>query len=59
MQAVSDKQGHFAGLSIDKIANDIKNKSKTILADHCKTFDNNDFDGFTPIFDIIEEIRQL
>ena len=59
VQAVSDKQGHFAGLSIDKIANDIKNKSKTILADHCKTFDNNDFDGFTPIFDIIEEIRQL
>ena len=59
VQAVSDKQGHFAGLSIDKIANDIKNKSKTILADHCKTFDNNDFDGFTPIFDTIEEIRQL
>ena len=59
VQAVSDKQGHFAGLSIDKIANDIKNKSKTILADQCKTFDNNDFDGFTPIFDIIEEIRQL
>lgn len=59
VQAVSDKQGHFAGLSIDKIANDIKNKSKTILADRCKTFDNNDFEGFKPIFDIIKAIIQL
>lgn len=59
VQAVSDKQGHFAGLSIDKIANDIKNKSKTILADRCETFDNNDFEGFKPIFDIIKAIIQL
>lgn len=59
MQVVSDKQGHFAGLSIDKIANDIKNKSKTILADRCKTFDNNDFEGFKPIFDIIKAIIEL
>ena len=59
VQAVSDKQGHFAGLSIDKIANDIKNKSKTILADRSKDFSNNDFDGFKPIFDMVEAIRQL
>lgn len=59
VQAVSDKQGHFEGLSIDKIASDIKNKSKTILADRCNTFENNDFSGFKPIFDIVEEIRQL
>ena len=59
VQAVSDKQGHFAGLSIDKIADDIKNKSKTLLANSCKSFADNDFEGFKPIFDIIEEIRQL
>ena len=59
IKAVSDKQGHFSGLSIDKIANDIKNKSKTLLADICKTFENSDFEGFKPIFDIIEEIRHL
>lgn len=58
-QAVSDKKGHFAGLSIDKIADDIKNKSKTLLANSCKSFADNDFEGFKPIFDIIEEIRQL
>lgn len=57
--ALLDKLGHFENLSIDKIANDIKNRSKTILADRCKTFDNKKFDGFKPIFDIIEEIRQL
>lgn len=57
--ALLDKLGHFENLSIDKIANDIKNRSKTILADRCKTFNNDDFSGFKPIFDIIEEIRQL
>lgn len=57
--ALLDKLGHFENLSIDKIANDIKNRSKTILADRCNTFDNKNFDGFKPIFDIIEEIRQL
>lgn len=57
--AVSDKKGHFAGLSIDKIADDIKNKSKTLLANSCKSFADNDFEGFKPIFDIIEEIRRL
>ena len=58
-QAVEEKKGHFDGLSIDKIAEDIKNKSKTILADNCKGFSGSDFDGFKPIFDIIQEIDKL
>ena len=58
-QAVSDKQGHFAGLSIDKIADDIKNKSKMLLANSCKSFADNDFKGFKSMFNIVEEIRQL
>lgn len=59
VQAIAHKQGHFAGLSIDKIAEDIKNKSKILLADRCKSFEKKDFDGFKPVFDMIEEIRQL
>ena len=58
-QAVSEKQGHFAGLSIDKIADDIKNKSKILLANSCTSFDNDEFEGFKSIFNIVEEIRQL
>ena len=58
-QAMTEKEGHFAGLSIDRIADDLKNKAKTILADKAKSFEMLDFDGFRPIFDLIEEIRKL
>ena len=59
-QAVEEKKGHFDGLSIDKIAEDIKGKSKTILAERAKSFkDAKDFEGFKPIFDIIREINKL
>jgi len=56
-QAVGDKHGYYDGLSIDRVAEDIKNKSKNILAENCKSFADEDFEGFAPIFDIIEEIR--
>lgn len=55
--AVSEKHGHYSGLSIDKVADDIKNKSKTILAANCKSFKDEDFDNFSAIFDLIDEIR--
>lgn len=58
-KAVEEKKGHFEGLSIDKIADDIKNKSKTILAKQAKSFELLDFEGFKPIFDLIEKIRML
>lgn len=57
-QAVHDKHGYYDGLSIDKIADDIKNKSKIILAANCKSFEDIDFDGFKPLFNLIEEIRK-
>lgn len=44
-------------LHIDKVADDIKNKSKTILAVNCKSFIDEDFDNFSAIFDLIDEIR--
>ena len=55
--AVSEKHGHYSGLSIDKVADDIKNKSKTILAANCKSFKDEDFDNFSAISDLIDEIR--
>jgi len=55
--AVSEKHGHYSGLSIDKVADEIKNKSKTILAANCKSFKDEDFDNFSAIFDLIDEIR--
>lgn len=58
-QAMTEKEGHFAGLSIDRIADDLKNKAKTILAEQTKSFETTDFEGFKPIFDLIEEIRKL
>lgn len=58
-QAMTEKEGHFAGLSIDRIADDLKNKAKTILAEHAKSFEATDFEGFKPIFDLIDEIRKL
>ena len=58
-QAMTEKEGHFAGLSIDRIADDLKNKAKTILAEQAKSFDMLEFEGFRPIFDLIEEIRVL
>lgn len=56
-QAVAEKHGYYSGLSIDKVADDIKNKSKTILAVNCKSFIDEDFDNFSAIFDLIDEIR--
>lgn len=56
-KAVNDKHGYYDGLSIDKIAENIKNKSKNILAENCKCFSDEDFKGFIPVFDIIEKIR--
>lgn len=58
-QAMTEKEGHFAGLSIDKIADDLKNKAKTILAEQAKSFDLLAFEGFKPIFDLIDIIRKL
>lgn len=58
-QAVEEKKGHFDGLSIDKIAEDIKNKSKTILAEQAKSFDAKDFERFKSIFNIVQEISKL
>ena len=58
-QALMEKEGYFAGLSIDRIADDLKNKAKTILAEQAKSFEMLDFEGFKPIFDLIEEIRTL
>ena len=58
-QAVEEKKGHFGGLSIDKIADDIKNKSKIILAEQAKSFDAKDFEGFKSIFDLVKEISSL
>lgn len=56
-RAVNDKHGYYDGLSIDRVAEDIKNKSKSILAANCKSFADEDFNGFTSIFDIMEKIR--
>lgn len=58
-QAMEEKKGYFDGLSIDTIADNIKNKSKTILAEQAKSFDVKDFEGFKPIFNLIEETRML
>ena len=58
-KAVEDKKGHFNNLSIDTIADNLKNKSKTILANKAKYFSPNDFEGFKPIFELIDKIRQL
>lgn len=58
-QALKEKEGHFGGLSIDKIADDLKNKAKTILAEQAKSFDAVDFESFRQIFNFIEEIRNL
>lgn len=58
-QAVEEKKGHFDGLSINKIAEDIKGRSKTILAEQAKSFDAKDFEGFKPIFNIIKSIMNL
>lgn len=56
-QAVAEKRGYYSGLSIDKVADDIKNKSKTILAANCKSFKDEDFNNFSAIFDLIDKIR--
>lgn len=57
--ALEDKKGYFVGLSIDTIADDLKNKSKTILARNAKSFAASDFEGFRPVFELLDIIRQL
>ena len=57
--AVEKKSGHFGQLSIDKIADDLKNDSKIILAENAKNFRNDDFEKFKEIFNIVKEIADL
>lgn len=57
-KAVEEKIGYFNTLSIDKISDDLKNKSKIILAEHSKTFEKSDFDRFKMIFDKIKLIQE-
>lgn len=57
--AVEKKSGYFGQLSIDKIADDIKNDSKIILAENAKKFSDNDFEKFKEIFDIVKEIAKI
>lgn len=59
IEALSQKQGHFGGLSIDKISDDLKNKAKIILANRVKKYTSHDFEGFIPLFEILDKIRQL
>lgn len=58
-QAFQDKKGHFNSLSIDKVATDLKNKSKTILSDNAKEYTDSDFESFNKIFALIQEINKL
>lgn len=57
--ALEDKKGYFVGLSIDTIADELKNKSKIILANKAKSFAASDFEGFRPIFELLDKIRVL
>lgn len=57
--ATEAKKGYFNGLSIEKIADDIKNKSKTIMADNAATYKSDDFKGFKSLFDIIKTISDI
>lgn len=59
VMAVEGKKGYFNSLSIDTIAEDLKNKSKTILASNAKSFNASDFNGFRHIFELLDKIRQL
>ena len=57
--ALEDKKGYFVGLSIDTIADDLKNKSKIVLANNAKSFAESDFEGFRPVFELLDKIRKL
>lgn len=57
--ATKQKSGHFNSSSIDEISNEIKNKSKTIMATNSNTYNKTDFNGFKPLFDIINKINKL
>lgn len=59
VSAVKQKAGYFNSLSIDDISDEIKNKSKTIMANNATTFKAEDFDGFKPLFDIIKTISDI
>jgi len=48
--------GHFANNSVEKISSDIKKNSKNILAENSKTFVENDFIYFKPLFNLIQTI---
>lgn len=54
--ALKEKEGHFDGLPIDTIADDLKNKAKVILADKAKSFTKADFVWFKEIFEILRKI---
>lgn len=58
-RALDDKKGHFDGLSIETITKDLKNKAKTILSEDARSFSTDDFDGFIPIFEMLDKIRKL
>lgn len=49
----------FTNKSIDKISKLIKDDAKNILADSCKDFDDNDFEHFTKLFELIKTIKDL
>ena len=48
----------FSGV-VSKYAEVITKQAKIELSNNVQGFVDNDFEGFKPIFDIIEEIRQL
>lgn len=57
-KAIEEKIGYFDSLSIDKISDDLKNKSKIILAEDSKGFEKEDFERFRLIFDSIKVIQE-
>ncbi len=44
---------------IDNISDNIKESSKKLLADNCKDFNNDDFEHFKKLFDLIKTIEDL
>lgn len=51
--------GYFSNKSIETIAEDMKIKSKNILAENSKGFDKKDFINFRPLFELLKEIKAL
>jgi len=59
LDSLERTRGHFGRKSIDEISTDIKNKSKTILAEMSKEFEKDDFENFKPLFEILKTIKNL